>query len=185
MNFLKIVFVKTKNFWNKCKLIQKIIFFGIILLGIIGILNLILVSSPSDMVPVINVPIMDVDALDRIVFRINKEGHKVMVNSKGIILVENETTARQMRTIIIREDLIPIEKDYSDSIDDKEEKIQTYFKKNSHYFGIFLIIIGICLLVYTLFTIMYGEKIGKILTSIVFILLGVIFLLPIFNYFKV
>ena len=58
-------------------------------------------------VPVINAPIMDTADLGQIVRRINQEGFNVSVNFGGVIMVRSERIARQMRTILIREDLIP------------------------------------------------------------------------------
>lgn len=51
--------------------------------------------------------ITDVDLRDRIILRINEENVKTTISSDGIISVADEATARRMRTILLREDLIP------------------------------------------------------------------------------
>jgi flagellar M-ring protein FliF len=74
---------------------------------IVLIAALMVVSSSPTMVPVIDAPVLDEEARDRIVVRLNQEGVKVQVSSAGLIQVPDETTARRMRGILIREDLIP------------------------------------------------------------------------------
>jgi flagellar M-ring protein FliF len=58
-------------------------------------------------VPVINAPIRDQGVRDRIVARIKHEGVKTSVSDSGIIMVADKKTAMRIRTILIREDLIP------------------------------------------------------------------------------
>jgi len=59
------------------------------------------------MVSVIDAPIKDEAARDRIVMRINQEGIKTTVTPAGVIQVADDATAKRMRGILIREDLIP------------------------------------------------------------------------------
>jgi flagellar M-ring protein FliF len=59
------------------------------------------------MVPVIDAPISDETARDRIITRINEEGFKAHVSANGVIMVDDVVTARKIRGILIREDLIP------------------------------------------------------------------------------
>jgi len=59
------------------------------------------------MIPVINSPIQDRILLDKIVKRIEQEGFKVSVTPNNIVKVQNNEIARQMRTLIIKEELIP------------------------------------------------------------------------------
>ena len=51
--------------------------------------------------------ITDVELRDKILLRLNEENVKTSVSSDGIISVSDEKTARRMRSILIREDLIP------------------------------------------------------------------------------
>lgn len=74
---------------------------------IAGIVALFSISASPTMVPVIDAPIRDVDTQDRIITRINAEGVRTSVSSAGIIMVPDEQTARRIRSLLIREDLIP------------------------------------------------------------------------------
>ncbi len=59
------------------------------------------------MVPLIDTPIVDVDVRDKIILRLNQENVKTSVSAAGVISVADDTTARRMRAILIREDLVP------------------------------------------------------------------------------
>ena len=120
---------KVRNFWNKRSRLQRILLVGIMLTVLAGIGILVPVSSKATMVPVINAPIWDEAAHDRIIMRLEQEGVKVTVNSAGIIQVKDEATARRVRSILIREGLIP-----SDinpwAIFDRERWSITEFERN-------------------------------------------------------
>jgi flagellar M-ring protein FliF len=64
-------------------------------------------TAKEAMIPVIDAPLRDIAALDRIVLRISQEGINPTITPDGIIMVSDEQTARRMRGILIREDLIP------------------------------------------------------------------------------
>ncbi len=96
-----------KALWGKWSLMQRLILIGIVVAAIGGTVALFMVSSAPSMVPVIDSPIRDENARDRIVTRINAEGVKTSVSSTGVIMVQDDKTAKQMRSILIREDLIP------------------------------------------------------------------------------
>jgi flagellar M-ring protein FliF len=105
--WLKKFFDNIKTQWGKWSLVQKLIFAGIIIAMIVGVVALFSISASPTMVPVIDAPIRDADVQDRIVTRINAEGVRTSVSSTGIIMVPDEQTARRMRSLLIREDLIP------------------------------------------------------------------------------
>ncbi|MDR0785331.1 MAG: flagellar M-ring protein FliF [Treponema sp.] len=105
--WLKKFFDNIKTQWRKWSLVQKLILAGIIIAVIAGIVALFSISASPTMTPVIDAPIRDVDAQYRIVTRINAEGVKTSVSSDGVVMVPDEQTARRMRSILIREDLIP------------------------------------------------------------------------------
>jgi flagellar M-ring protein FliF len=84
---------------------RKLILAGIAVAAVVAVVAG--VSSKPTMVPVIDAPITDEAAWSWIMTRINHEGVKTLVSSGGVISVENEETARKMRSILIREDLIP------------------------------------------------------------------------------
>jgi flagellar M-ring protein FliF len=66
------------------------------------------------------------------VLRINQEGVKTTVNAAGLVNVADEATARRMRTILIREDLIPTGTDPW-AIFDKERWTITDFERNVNF----------------------------------------------------
>ncbi|MCL2472771.1 MAG: flagellar M-ring protein FliF, partial [Treponema sp.] len=107
MEWLKKLIAKIQGYWGKWSLLQRLILMGIVAAVVIGFISLVSVSSSPTMVSVIDAPIRDEDARDRIVTRINEEGVKASVTPAGIIQVQDENTAKRMRGILIREDLIP------------------------------------------------------------------------------
>jgi flagellar M-ring protein FliF len=127
--FLRKVIGQIKALWGKWSLIQKIILLGITAAAVAGILILVSVSSAPTMAPVIDAPISDEAARDRILTRINEEGVRVSLSSTGVILVADEETARRMRAILIREDLIPSGTDPW-AIFDRERWTITDFERN-------------------------------------------------------
>ncbi|MDR2500618.1 MAG: flagellar M-ring protein FliF [Treponema sp.] len=106
-DFIKKVMGQIKSLWGKWSIIQKAIFIGIGAAVIGGIIALVSVSASPAGVPVIDAPIKDEAARDRIILRINEEGVRTTLSPSGVIQVPDEKTARRMRGILIREDLIP------------------------------------------------------------------------------
>ncbi|MDR0561205.1 MAG: flagellar M-ring protein FliF, partial [Spirochaetaceae bacterium] len=98
---------QVKKLWAKWSLVQKLILGGICLAAIIGIIALFSVSAAPTLMPVIDAPIKNEELRNRIVTRINEEDVKTVVSSTGVVMVHDEETARRMRTILVREDLIP------------------------------------------------------------------------------
>jgi flagellar M-ring protein FliF len=81
------------------------------------------------MTPVIDAPIRDETVRDRIVTRINQEGVTAPVSTDGTVMVRDEATARKMRAILIREDLVPSGTDPW-AIFDRERWTITDFERN-------------------------------------------------------
>jgi flagellar M-ring protein FliF len=106
-SFLRKSIAQILALWGKWTTVQKVILIGIIVAAVGGIVLLVGMSSSPSMTAVIDRPIRDDVELDRIVTRINEEGIKATVNPAGIVMVADETTARRVRSILIREDLIP------------------------------------------------------------------------------
>lgn len=129
MEFLKKLIEQLKTLWGKWTLVQKLILIGIVVAALVGVAVLIGVSSAPSMVPIIDAPIRDETARDRIITRLNEEGVRVSVTSTGIIMVSDEKTARRMRSILIREDLIPTGTDPW-AIFDRERWTITDFERN-------------------------------------------------------
>nr|AAB57899.1 FliF [Treponema denticola] len=102
--------LKTKfgTLWGKWTKLQKGIIIGVIVLALVLVVVLGRWSSKPTSVAVIDMAITDVDLRDRIILRINEGNVKTSISSDGIISVADvEATARRMRTILLREDLIP------------------------------------------------------------------------------
>jgi len=107
MDWFKKLIAQIGGLWGKWSMPQKIILIGIVIAVLAGITALITVSSAPNLVSVIDAPIRDEVARDRIVMRLNQEGVRTTVSPAGIIQVDDQDTARRMRGILIREDLIP------------------------------------------------------------------------------
>ncbi|MCL1931055.1 MAG: flagellar M-ring protein FliF [Treponema sp.] len=105
--FLKKMLTNLTTLWGKWSLVQRAVLIGIVVVVIAGIAALLSVSSAPNLIPVIDAPIRDEAARDRIVVRINQEGIRPIVNAAGLVQVTDEAVARRMRAILIREDLIP------------------------------------------------------------------------------
>jgi flagellar M-ring protein FliF len=105
--FFKKLFTKAGTLWAGWSAMQRIIFAVVIIVVAGGIIMLFRISATPVMVSVIDAPIRDEDALDRIVLRLNQENVKVSVTPNGFVQVPDEATARRMRALLIREDLIP------------------------------------------------------------------------------
>ncbi|MCL2180656.1 MAG: flagellar M-ring protein FliF [Treponema sp.] len=129
MDFFKKLFTKVMALWAGWGLQQRIIIGVAVLLAISGVAALFMVSSTPVMVSVIDAPIRDEAALDRIVLRLNQEDINVSVTANGIVQVDDAVTARRMRAILIREDLIPSGIDPW-AIFDKERWSITDFERN-------------------------------------------------------
>jgi flagellar M-ring protein FliF len=127
--WIKKFITQIKTLWGKWSVVQRIILMGIALAAVAGVLVLVGVSSSPVMVPVIDAPIRNEETLDRIVARINEEGVKTSVSPAGVVLVNDEKTARRIRAILIREDLIPSGTDPW-AIFDRERWTITDFERN-------------------------------------------------------
>ena len=130
--FFKQIAGNIKILWKKWTLVQKIILGGIALALIAGVIALFGISGSPSYVPVIDAPIRDEAARDRIVLRINEEGIRTIVNAAGLISVPDEASARRMRGILIREDLIPTNVDPW-AIFDRERWTITDFERNVNF----------------------------------------------------
>jgi flagellar M-ring protein FliF len=96
-----------KSLWGRWTLVQKLILGGIVVAAMAAIVLMVSVSSGPGMIPVIDTPIINEEQRAAIVTRINAEGVKTQVSASGVVYVPDEQTARRMRSILIREDLVP------------------------------------------------------------------------------
>lgn len=129
MEWLRKLLEQIRGLWAKWKPVQKIIFFGIIGVVVIGIVLLIAVSSSPTRAEVFTRSITDPAALDMIAQRLDQEGIDYTITSDSRIVVDNDSTARRAKSILVREDLVPPQVDPWD-IFDVERWTQTDFERN-------------------------------------------------------
>ncbi len=127
--WFKKLLANIKIFWAKWTLMQKGIVAGIILAAVIIFVLLASWSANPSLVPLIDTPVTDPDLRDRIVLRLNEENVKTRISESGLISVQDEKTARKMRSILIREDLIPKNADPW-ALFDVERWTRTDFERN-------------------------------------------------------
>jgi len=130
--FFKKLLARITSLWAGWSMQQRIILIAIVAVVIGGAIALFRVSATPVMVSVFSRPITDVDALDRIVFRLEQEGVKPSVTPNGVVQVQDEATARRMRAILTREDLIPAGTDPW-QIFDRERWTITDFERNVNF----------------------------------------------------
>ncbi|MDC7236026.1 MAG: flagellar basal-body MS-ring/collar protein FliF [Spirochaetales bacterium] len=107
LEWIKKLVSQIGTIWGKWSIIQKLIFAGILTGAVAGIILLFTVSSSPSMVPLLGVPITDQTTNDRIILKLDEEAVNYRINADGRIYVSDDKTARRMRSLLIREDLIP------------------------------------------------------------------------------
>ncbi|MCL2763760.1 MAG: flagellar M-ring protein FliF [Treponema sp.] len=132
MEFFRKLLAKAAVLWAGWSLQQRLIAGVVAIILVIGIVTLFSVSSTPVLYSVIDAPIRDEAALDRIVLRLNQEDVKVSVTATGLVQVPDASTARRMRAILIREDLIPSGIDPW-NIFDRERWTITDFERNVNF----------------------------------------------------
>jgi len=105
--FFKKLFTKVSTLWANWSMQQRIIASAIVVVIIAVIVAMFRVTAAPVLTPVYDRPITDAVMLDRIVLRLNQEDVKATVTPDGIVRVADEITARKMRVILIRENLLP------------------------------------------------------------------------------
>ena len=105
--FFKKFFARAASLWAGWSKQQKLIFSLAVVVLIGVVIALFRVSSTPVMVPVLTAPIRDEVDLHRILTRLDQEDVTVSVSPSGVVQVPDIATARRMRTILIRENLIP------------------------------------------------------------------------------
>lgn len=98
---------RVKTMWGQWKLLQKLVFFGIIGVVIVGVVMLLLFSASPTQIALLNRPITDEQQLTDIATRLDQEGIPYTITADNIVMVDDERTAQRMRAILTREDLIP------------------------------------------------------------------------------
>jgi len=98
---------QVKTLWGKMNSTQKIILFSVLAVAVAAIVLIVAFSASPSMMPLLGTPITDETYMTRIVSRLDEEGIRYQVRPDKVIMVADEQTARRMRAILIREDLIP------------------------------------------------------------------------------
>jgi len=131
-DFFKKMAAKIASLWSGWSVTQKVIIsaIGIVIIG--TIIALFRVSASPVLVSVIDAPITDEAALNRIVVRLNQEDINVSVTPAGFVQVADRNTARRMRMILINEGLIPTGLDPWE-IFDRERWTITDFERNVNF----------------------------------------------------
>ncbi|MBN2439852.1 MAG: flagellar M-ring protein FliF [Spirochaetales bacterium] len=110
--WLKKFLEQIKQLWGKWTTLQKGIFFGSIGIVLVAIILLFVFSSVPSTVPLIGTPVEDDQLRSRIITRLDEEiPGKYEVRADNVIVVADQKTARLMRMILAREDLLPAEAD--------------------------------------------------------------------------
>ena len=104
---LKKLVSQIKDLWSKWSIIQKVILIGIVVAVIVALVLVVNLSSKTTEVALFSVPVTDETLRDNIVYRLAEENVDVTVSSTGILSVKDDATARKMRAILVREDLVP------------------------------------------------------------------------------
>ena len=127
--WFKKTLTQIKTLWGKWTPIQKGILAAVVVAAVVITVLLASWSAKPSLVPLIDTPVTDETLRERIILRRNQENVKTSVSQSGLISVNDEQTARRMRTILLREDLIPKNTDPW-AIFDVERWTRTDFERN-------------------------------------------------------
>jgi flagellar M-ring protein FliF len=104
--WLKNALERVKALWAKWTLTQKLILGGVVLAVIVGVIALVGVSSAPTMVKLLQSPVKDSNAMDRITAALETENVKYEVKD-NYLYVKDDKAAKKAKAILAREDLIP------------------------------------------------------------------------------
>ena len=127
--WFKKTLTQIKTLWGKWTPIQKGILAAVVVAAVVIIVLLTSWSAKPSLVPLIDTPVTDATVRERIILRLNEENVKAIVSQSGVISVKDEQTARRMRAILLREDLIPQNTDPW-ALFDVERWTRTDFERN-------------------------------------------------------
>jgi flagellar M-ring protein FliF len=109
--WLKQLAAQIKTLWGKWSATQKIILFAVLGVAVLAVVLIASFSAAPSMVTLIGTPVKDENDRARILAVLDEEGVKYKTGADALIYVEDEKTARRIRTILFREDLIPARTD--------------------------------------------------------------------------
>ena len=122
---------KSKEFWSKSTLVQKLILLAVV----VGIIVLVVVmaktTSKQTGVPVYSVAISDQQKRDDIQFKLDEAQIENSVDALGRILVADKSTARRARNIIEEAGLTPNGLDPWEFLDDISPYVITDFERDN------------------------------------------------------
>ncbi len=127
--WFKKFFAQIRELWSKWTTVQKVILIGIVVAAIGALVLVLTLSASPTSVPLFDVPVTDETMRDKIIYRLNQENVNATVSASGVISVPDASTARRMRSILIREDLVPGNMDPW-SLFDVERWTTTDFERN-------------------------------------------------------
>lgn len=104
---LKKLLTQIKELWTKWSAVQRGILIGIVVVAVAALVVITRVSANPTAVPLFTTPIVDESVRDSIIMRLNEENIEVNVTSAGVITVKDAATARRMRALLVREDMVP------------------------------------------------------------------------------
>jgi flagellar M-ring protein FliF len=105
--WLKKLFDQTKQIWSKWSVIQRLIFIGVGLAAVAGLVLLIVFSSSPSSQPILTQPITDEALRQQIGARLDTEGIEYSVTAEGVMMVADRATALRARAILSTEGLLP------------------------------------------------------------------------------
>lgn len=98
---------KAKNFWKSSSVIVKVVVVGIVVVVIGAIIFAVNVSGSDSTVRLFPQAVTDETVRSQILDRVAQENVPVYVNDEGVISVNDEKTARRLRTLLKVEGLAP------------------------------------------------------------------------------
>lgn len=117
-----------KTGWSELSLVKKIIGVSVFALLVVGVIAAVMVGSKPQSVAVLTQPITDQDLLDKISMRLDQENIPYTLKD-GRFLVDGKTRARQVRSVLVREQLLPTNTDPWELFD-VSRWTQTDFERN-------------------------------------------------------
>lgn len=98
---------KFQNFWKTSSVIVKVIVIGIVLAVVGAVIFAVNVSGSDSTVRLFPQAVTDESVRNQILDRVARENVQVYVNDEGVISVNDEKTARRIRTLLSVEGLAP------------------------------------------------------------------------------
>ncbi len=117
---LKKVSSKLKESWSKWSIVQKAILAGIVIAVIVAVVVLVRTSATPSGTRLFARPISDQEQLENIENRLEQENVKYTPTAEGYILVDDDRTARKVKSILYTEGLIPTGMDAWDVFDSSQ-----------------------------------------------------------------